>query len=419
MSGPHLLTLNEGGVDYKVVTECRVCKGTNLKTYLDLGNAPLPNNLLGASTEIHRVYPLRVLFCQDCCLSQLSVVVNPKLMFDQYAYHSSVSQTFKDHCATMAQDLMDIWKKKESPTKRVMPMVMDIASNDGCLLREFRKEGFTVNGVEPAKNHMLPFEDLIPVIHEYWSESLANAYTINADFITATNVFAHVDDLDDFLRGVKKALRPDGVFVVEVPYLQDLMLGNQYDTIYHEHLSYFLLTPLKHLFDLHSLPIFRVERQKIHGGSLRIYAAKAGVHEVEPSVEQLLNHERLMGYTKFNHYQVFKKNVEQERRDLQKMLMGLVGKKVMGYGASAKGASLLNYCGITPFQIQSIVDDTPDKQGKFVPGCGIPIVDFSHFEKERPDYIVLLAWNFADELIKKTKHLGAKYIIPIPWVRVI
>lgn len=406
----------------KQVNECRICK-TPLRKYLDLGNVPLCNNLITQYSPVTEKFPIRVLFCDECYLSQLSVVIDPEKLYSHYVYHSSVSQTFKQHCFDLAVKL-----KAEFPFD--LPLVVDIASNDGCLLRQFKKAGYQrLLGIDPAQNLMNKYEneedfkDAIPTLNSFWSKEVAREYIAKAncaDIITATNVFAHVDDLNEFLDGINIALKDKGIFVVEVPYFVDLFRKNEFDTIYHEHLSYFLLAPLIRLFNGHALPIFKVEHLAIHGGSIRIYASKNAYPE-DRSVEDMLEFEQMNGFYDYSNYISFATKVDGVRNKLGQILLDLYNceKKVMGYGASAKGISLLNYCGVQTPYIHSIVDETPDKQGKMTPGSHIDIVPFEMFEKERPDYILLLAWNFAPELIEKTKHLGAKYIVPIPDVRII
>ena len=417
-------------MDYKTLTSCRICKSKELFKYLDLGFAPLSNNLLDHPSLKAEKYPVSMLFCQTCYLSQLSIVVDPSLLYSHYLYHSSVSETFKKHCYSLAIKLRDTFM----PQKHTL--IVDIASNDGCLLREFQKAGFShFLGIEPASNlasEPYGYKDYlsdnnkpyaIPVLKAFWSLTIAKEYVYkanNAGFIIATNVLAHVHDLDDFLSGVEISLKKDGVFVAEFPYLWDLFTHNQFDTIYHEHLSYFLLAPLIGLFRAHNLSIFDVEELDIHGGSLRIYASK-DFYPVKSSVNRFLDIEASRGLYSEDYYLSFGSRVDSVRTHLSHTLGELynLGSKVMGYGASAKGISLLNYCHVDNTLIDSIVDDTPEKQNKWTPGSLIPIVDFSRFEKDSPDYILLLAWNFKEELIRKTQHLNCKYILPIPEVRVI
>jgi len=309
-------------------------------------------------------------------------------------------------------------------TDRSFPMSMDIGSNDSCLIEEFRKVGINGFGIEPSQQaSKMDFERTIVVVNEFWSHKLSKRWSImgkHRDFITATNVFAHVDNLNDFLLGVKEMLLPNGVFVVEVPYLVDLVQNNAFDTIYHEHLSYFLLKPLVKAFKQAGLKIFRVERYPIHCGTIRVYASK-NAHEEHSSVKKILNLEKSLGMYEFKTYQSFALRVEKLRGEIVSMVWKakLDGDVLAGYGASAKGISLLNYCGITKYSIKYVVDDSPAKQGKFMPGSGIEISDFSRFQKEKPDYILLFAWNFLKEMHDKIKGVGAKCIVPIPKVKVI
>jgi hypothetical protein len=419
--------------DYREVTACRVCGSNRLTKYLYLGNVPLANVLVNASVyEESKKYPVRVLFCQDCALSQLSIVVDPKILYSTYTYHSSVSKTFQDHCYQLGLKLMNEFKTPEHP------LVVDIASNDGCLLTQFQKAGFKrLLGFEPAENlaqHPYGWKDGVPgddmgicVRNSFFSEEAVSKYlsvgSQGASFITAQNVLAHVDDIKDFLGGVRLLLNETGVFVVEVPYMAEILDGVQFDTIYHEHLSYFLLKPLKLLFQKAHLPIFRVERVPIHGGSIRIYASK-GAYAEEKSVQDLLDFEKEKKLYDFDTYTNFAFRVNCSIEDFYTIceMMYMNGQTIMGYGASAKGISLLNYCGVTNDFIHWVVDDTPAKQGKLTPGSFIPIVDSSWFEAKKPIGIVLFAWNFAQELMEKTKahkERGGFYVVPIPEVRVI
>ena len=405
-------------MDYKVVTECRVCKSKDLHKYLDLGKVPLCNSLITQESPTQEKYPVQVLFCSECSLSQLSVVIDPRVLYKDYVYFSSVSNTFKKHCFDLANEL-----RKDFPDFEY-PLVVDIASNDGCLLEQFKEAGYQrFLGIEPSENLTTTyFERQLPVLNKFWSEDIAREYlwkANGADIITATNVMGHVDNLEDFVKGVYAGLSDDGIFVGEVPYLPNLINGNQFDTIYHEHLSYFLLAPLVRIFKENRVPIFKVKKLDIHGGSIRIYASKDN-YEEDGSVEEMLNFEEQFRFYDFTRYVHFSTQVDATITNLRNMLIDLYNTeaKVVGYGASAKGISLLNYIDVGCGYIKCIIDDTKCKQGKMTPGTHIPIVDFSGFEKENPDYIFLLAWNFAKEMIEKTKHVGAKYIIPIPSVKI-
>lgn len=404
-------------MEYREVTECRVCKSNRLTKYLDLGLIPLANAINKTPIgKFQAKYPLQVMLCEQCSLSQLSIIVDPKILYADYPYHSGVSSTFRQHCYDLGAKLKAMWDKQEK--FHPQPNVLDIACNDGTLLKEFRKSGFLVNGVEPS-NIEIPHEELIPVIRQFWSEKVASQYAVAFDFITATNVFAHVDDLDDFVRGVKLLLLPKGVFVVEVPYLMQMLVNRTFDTIYHEHLSYFTVRALNTLFERHGMTLFKVEQNGIHGGSIRCFVSKHK-YDIDSSVNYLIRTEGLMGLGRIGEYLDFSEYCKELKRDLVNMfdICKSQNAKVMGYGATAKSTVLLNYCGITNDMIHSIVDETPDKQNKYTAGTDIPIVDFSHFEKEQPDFIVLLAWNFERELRQKTAHLNCLYIHPMPVVRV-
>lgn len=424
--------------DFKKVTKCRVCGSGSLKEYLDLGSHPLANSLLKEASEESKNYPVEVLFCENCCLSQLSIVVDPKIMYEEYPYHSSISKTFQYHCYEMAVEIRKILNSNKPWPKSVSSkgeqdndddgmydlnfLVVDIASNDGCLLEQFKKLGYYTLGVEPSKNLYKECEPKnLGIVNDYWSEASASRIAA-CDVITATNVLAHVDDVKDFLTLVKSKLRSftKGIFVCEVPYFFNLITSNQFDTIYHEHLSYFLFKPLRILFSSVGLNIFKVEEYPIHGGSLRIYASPYK-YPIDKSVSDLEEFEKNEGLYNFNTYVLFNNRVEKIKREFLKVLNNCkeLNKTVMGYGASAKGISLINYCGADKSQITSIVDETPYKQWKFTPGSNIQISNFSYFSEERPDYILLLAWNFAEELMNKTKHLKTRYIVPIPEVRIL
>lgn len=416
-------------MDYKEIRNCRVCGSASLKPYLEFPNSPLANKLVTQESPDSNKYPIKLLFCEECALSQLSVVVDPTIMFENYVYHSSISETFKKHCYDMAVELKEMYRPVENKDwligEKPMPTVLDIASNDGCLLEQFQMVGYGVLGIEPSKNLSdMANEKLLMTIPEYFSEKVSmelfHSPSNQRSFVTATNVLAHVDDINDFLLGVKHALRQDGTFVCEVPYLPNLINGNQFDTVYHEHLSYFLLGPLVRAFEKAGLHIFRVKEVPIHGGSLRIYAGKDN-RQMEQSVEAYLDYEEMNGFYDYGKYLDFWVRDYGIGDKLLKLLRKIKeeGKIVVAYGAAAKGISFLNYFGISNKLIHSIVDETPAKWDKLAPGSLIPIVPFEAFEKIKPDYILLLAWNFKEELMRKTAHLGAKHIIAIPQLEVI
>lgn len=408
---------------YKRIKRCRICNSKNIVKYLDLGKMPLANSLIEQKNinKKEMEFPLEALYCKDCSLSQLSIVVNPKILFSKYVYRSSISKTFQEHCAQMAEKIREMIKPSQSE------LAVDIASNDGCLLQQLKKKEFKVLGVEPAKNLAeVANSNGIETLCSFWNRENAikilNKYG-EAKVITATNVLAHVDDLNAFLEAVKILLSKDGQFIVEVPYLHDLLIKNEFDTIYHEHLSYFLVKPLKKLYENRGLNIIGIEQYPIHGGSLRIYASKNNSEE-NKRIRDFIKLEQREKLYDVKTYLNFYERVKKVRKDFLNLLINLKNenKKIAAYGASAKGNTLLNYCKINQNLIRFIVDDTPIKQDKLAPGSRIPIKDASYLERNKPDYIVLLAWNFAKELIQKTERhrkRGGKYIIPIPSVRIV
>jgi hypothetical protein len=293
------------------------------------------------------------------------------------------------------------------------------------LLKEFKEEGFIPRGIEPCKRLSDKTNAImIPTRNGFWTESLSRSARSwsGEDIITATNVFAHVDDLRDFLRAINYQFECNrkGIFIIEVPYFLNLLKNNEFDTVYHEHLSYFLLRPIISILAAHGLRVFKVDSINIHGGSIRIYSSQHD-YPMDESVYAFVSEEAKLPTDDYQAYKDVQANSIIVKEFLKPTLQHIKdsGKKVFAYGASAKGCTLLNYCEITSALLPKVVDETVGKIGKYMPGCNIPIVSFSHFETDRPDYILLTAWNFKDEMMKKTRHLGAKYILPIPKVEII
>jgi hypothetical protein len=411
---------------YQKVTRCRICNSRGLNRYLNLGLLPLVNSYATDDSQRDEKYPLEILYCRNCSLSQLSIVVAPEKLYRQYAYRSSISETFKKHCELFAEDVSH--KYHLTPND----LTVDIASNDGCLIREFKKYSANILGIDPAENlvHIANQMELRSIAR-FWN--LATAKEVEktygkAKVITATNVFAHVHDIHGFLKAVDIFLKEDGIFIIEVPYLVNFINKKEFDTTYHEHLSYFLIKPIVHLLAEHSLELFDVQQFMIHGGTVRLHikrtANRSITGERPESIQWLMDLENDLGLHDFKKYREFSSDVENVKKSFMDTLKGLKekNKKIAAYGASAKGNVLLNFCGIGRDVINYIIDDTPEKIGKFTPGNHIPIVRYDMLHKERPDYLVLLAWNFADELMRKTasyKSSGGRYIIPIPTVRVV
>ncbi|MEK8023551.1 MAG: class I SAM-dependent methyltransferase [Candidatus Hydrogenedentota bacterium] len=409
---------------YRIRSTCRICESRDLVPILDLGDMPLANALREpADTGPELRIPLCVMLCQECSLSQLSAVVSPERMFSRYVYRSGIAETFRRHCSWFAREA----KKIARPGRGAL--VVDIGGNDGTLLHAFRAEGFRPLAVEPAANIAeIARAGGIDTMNAFWSRATAKALVEQwgrPALITATNVFAHVDDLDDFLSGVTDALDEKGCFVLEVPYMADLIEKNEFDTIYHEHLSYFLLRPLLRLADRHELEAKYVRRIPVHGGGLRVYLKrKSGRTFHAETAQAMLSFEEEAGLYTHSPYRNFARQIDSIRRDLRETMMRLIGdgRTVAAYGASAKGATLLNSAGIDRGMIRYIVDDTPEKQGRLAPGTGIPIVGAKELETARPDYLLILAWNFVDEILAKTSafsQAGGRYIVPVPALRYI
>lgn len=402
---------------------CRACDGEDLFLFLQLGPTPVPNGFLRAHHrhKAEKFYPLDVCFCKSCGLVQLAHVVSPKVMFKNYVYIPSTSKIMRDHFSKLSKDAV----KKTGAKKD--DLVVDVGSNDGTLLKSFHTFGMRILGIDPAENLAKKANsEGVETIAELFTNDLAKQIKKNrgeARIITATNVVAHIHDLHDFLEGAKSLLSDDGLLIVEFPYLVDLIDKVEFDTIYQEHLSYFSVNPLDRLLKKHGVSLADVKRLPVHGGSIRVYISKLP----KPSsndVKKLLNLEKKKGLLNIETYLNFRRKVDKVRHELVQLLWGLrlKGKKIVGYGASAKGNITLNYCRIGPETLDYIVDSIPYKHNKFTPGMHIPIYPEQKLLEDQPDYALLLAWNFADEIIEKQteyRKRGGKFILMLPEVRIV
>ena len=406
---------------------CRSCGFTEGQLVLDLGIQPLANNLLRPSDEgrYEPRFPLRMAVCRSCWLLQITDIIPPVELFSEYLYFSSFSDALLRHAKLACQQ--HIAAEALGPDS----FVVEIASNDGYLLRNFTAAGIPCLGIEPAANiARVAVEQGIPTLTRFFNRELAlelAAQNRRADLILANNVFAHVPDINGFVAGLAALVKPEGRIVLEFPYACDLVEHLEFDTIYHEHVFYFTLTALVPLFHRHGLDLFDVRRIPIHGGSLRLSAAPAGSRRISPEIAELLAEEQAKGVASRTYYEDFATQVFQLRDELLQLLRDLraQGARIAAYGASAKGSTLLNFYGIgrDGFNcIDFVADRSTAKQGRLTPGSHLPIVAPEELLGQRPDYALLLTWNFADEILDQQqayRAAGGKFIVPLPEVRVV
>ena len=405
--------------------QCRFCNNTNVKRFLELGEMPLANAFL-TEDEVNTIkepkFPLDVFFCEDCGLVQIGHVVPPQDLFKDYIYFSSTSDAVHKHAQYLAQSFKKRFKLHDNS------FVVEIASNDGCVLNYFKKLDMNILGVEPAENIAKVavdsgIETYIDFFNEETARKIKDKYG-NTDVILARHVFAHVPEIHSFMRGLKLLLNMNGVIAIEAPYLVDFVEKVEFDTIYHEHLSYLSLRPMSKLFKKYGMEIFDVEHFDIHGGSLIYYISNEGTHEVSLKVGQYTENEIQKGFDDIDTYYDFADKTSQIKAKLIDLLNQLKhdGNTIAAYGAPAKGNTLLNYCDISTDLIDYIVDKSKYKQDLYTPGTHIPVYSPERLLEDMPDYTLLLAWNFADEILEQQKlyrEKGGKFIVPIPDIQVV
>jgi SAM-dependent methyltransferase len=421
MSTPTQLDAEPGRVAPSSSLRCRSCDTPLEHTFANLGSSPLANTYLTKRqlAEAEPFYPLHVYVCDRCFLVQLPPVTTPEDLFGEYAYFSSYSDSWVEHARRYVGDMIDRfgfdWSSK----------VVEIASNDGYLLRHFDERGVPVLGIEPARNVAVAAQQAgIPTLVEFFGLETAErlrAEDETADLIVGNNVLAHVPELGDFIAGVRALLKPGGVVTMEFPHLLRLIEKIEFDTIYHEHLSYFSLLAVQRLFAEAGLTLFDVGELPTHGGSLRIYArhGENASIPIGPRVADLRDRELDAGLDRLETYTEFDERVRTVKRNLLEFLIGARrdGKSIVGYGAPAKSATLLNYCGIRSDFVDYVVDRSPHKQGRFLPGSHLEIREPSQVERTRPDFLLILPWNLKDEIIEQMSHVrafGCRFVVPIP-----
>jgi hypothetical protein len=405
---------------------CRFCDAPLDRVVVDLGMSPLANSYL-RSDDLHKpehFYPLRVYVCEQCLLVQLEEWESPKQIFSDYAYFSSFSNSWLEHARKYVSEARSRFHLDKTS------QVIEIASNDGYLLQYFVERGVPVLGIEPAQNVAeVARRRGIETLSAFFGESTARDLArggVRADLLVGNNVLAHVPNINDFVRGLKVLLADHGVITMEFPHLMQLMAGNQIDTIYHEHFSYFSFLAVERIFAAHGLIVFDVDELPTHGGSLRIYAGHVENESLVPErrVADLRDREAKAGLGNLDHYLTFGDQAVEIKRKLLELLIAVkrAGSRIAGYGAPAKGNTLLNFCGVRSDFIDYTVDRSPYKQGLFLPGTRIRIDSPERIKSTRPDYLLILPWNLKDEIMAQMSFIrewGGQFIVPIPDPRII
>ena len=406
---------------------CRFCKYPVQNVFADLVNSPPSNSYLTKKqlNEPEVFYPLKVLVCTNCYLVQVDEYYKSSEIFSSdYAYFSSFSSSWLAHSKRYTEMMIDRFGFDQDS------LAVEVASNDGYLLQYFKEKGVKVLGIEPTANTAEVAQGKgIETVVDFFGVPLASKLTsegTKADLLLGNNVLAHVPDINDFVGGMKVILNPKGVITMEFPHLYQLVKNNQFDTIYHEHFSYLSFTTVKQIFEAHGLQLFDVEEIPTHGGSLRIFAKhkEDDSKEVTGNVERLLDLEKSVGMDTIEYYEGFQSKINTIKNDLLRFLneASEKGKTVVGYGAAAKGNTLLNYCGVKGDFIKFVVDANPHKQDKYMPGSHIPIVDESSINEEKPDFVIILPWNLKEEITNQLSYIrewGGKFAVPVPKFEII
>lgn len=403
---------------------CRFCGAPLRQTFVDLGMSPLCESYLSVEqlNQTEPFYPLHVRVCGSCFLVQVEEYVSPENIFSDYAYFSSYSETWIAHAKSYVDQMTSRFPLNENS------LVVEVASNDGYLLQHFVARKIPVFGIEPAANvASVAVQKGVPTLVKFFGTNTARELMSQgkqADLLLGNNVLAQVPDLNDFVGGMKILLAPSGVLTIEFPHLMRLMEENQFDTIYHEHFSYFSFLTAEKIFAAHGLTLFDVEELSTHGGSLRIYARHDEDHSkrISARVEELRAREESAGFTHLERYHSFAEQVKETKRELLDFLIKAkrVSKQIVGYGAPGKGNTLLNFCGIRTDFLDYTVDRSPHKQGKFLPGTHIPVYSPDRIRETQPNYVLILPWNLREEIMQQNAYIrewGGQFVVPIPKVK--
>jgi hypothetical protein len=405
-----------------VVDRCQVCDSANLESLLFLGYLPPVNTmpLIGTPLEEQPAYPAELLRCKDCTLAQLGLIVDPAILFPpSYPYTSGTTKILRENFAELSREVESLYPLKAGQ------LVVDIGSNDGTLLSNFQKDGVRVYGIEPTNAGKLAIERGIPSMISFFNKGAAERAATEqgrAQIITATNVFAHIEDIHNIVEAMLAVLDADGIFVSESHYFLSLLETLQYDTIYHEHLRYYSLTSLKHLLEMHGMEVIHARRIPTHGGSIRVYATRKGRHSVQSSVASILEDEN-SGITEdaFKH---FKRTVVQSKLDLLGLLKEIKakGSRVYGIGAPSRASTLINYVGLDDGVLDCVLEiEGSYKIGKYIPGTIVPVWEESRLFSDQPEYALLLSWHIAEELIPKLqlRDYKGQFIVPLSTVQIV
>jgi C-methyltransferase C-terminal domain/Methyltransferase domain/Putative zinc binding domain len=415
MTRPKKLAAGTGGSI--VVDRCQVCDSPELESILFLGYLPPVNTmpLIGSPLSEQPAYPAELLFCKKCALAQLGLIVDPAILFPpSYPYTTGTTKILRENFAELSREVDSLHPLKPKQ------LIIDIGSNDGTLLSNFQKNGVRVFGIEPTNAAKLAIERGIPSTISFFTKPIAEKVVANeghAKIVTATNVFAHIEDIHDIVAGVLTLLSDDGIFISESHYFRSLLETLQYDTIYHEHLRYYTLTSLRNLLGMHGLEVIHAKRIPTHGGSIRVYAARKDRHPVQPSIEKILAEEKREITP--DTFACFKRAVVNSKLELLARLKDIKrdGGRIYGIGAPSRASTLINYVGLDNGVLDCVLEIKGSyKIGKYVPGTVIPVVEEGRLFSDQPEYALLLSWHIADELIPKLTERGfrGRYIIPLP-----